>query len=71
MLIRLNDRLAAPNSERTLGEVRAAVTLAGQSIWGDGVTIEHHPSPRALFEVVVGGTGGTIAWEAMQRQLQG
>jgi hypothetical protein len=55
-LIRLNDRLAAPNSERTLGQARAALTAAGETVWGEGVTIEHHPARLSLFEAILRGT---------------
>ena len=68
--VRLNDRLAAPNNEETLGRMQPALLEAGERVWGDGVTIEHHPSPGALFEAVVIG-GRAIAIEAMQRQLEG
>jgi hypothetical protein len=56
VLLRLNDRLEAPNSERTLSQVRGALTAVGESIWGAGITIEHHPARLALFEAIVRGS---------------
>jgi hypothetical protein len=59
VLIRLNDRLLAPNSERTLSQARGALIATGQAIWGDGVTIEHHASRLSLFEAIVRGNKPT------------
>jgi hypothetical protein len=68
MLVRFNDRLAAPNSERTLSQARGALTSAGESVWGDGVTIEHHASRLSLFEAMVRGAN-PVTLDAMLGRL--
>jgi len=68
-LIRFNDRLIAPNSERTLSQARAALASAGEAVWGTGVKIEHHPSRLALFEAIIRGEKA-IALDAMLGRLK-
>lgn len=50
--IRLNDRLLAPPSEQTLGELRPDLDAIGQeALGGTMITIEPHLAPQELFEV--------------------
>jgi len=70
VLIRLNDRLTAPNTQQTLEEAKSALTSIGQEIWGTGVTIDGHPAKLSLFEASLRGTH-PITLETMRRNLQG
>jgi hypothetical protein len=71
MLIRFNDRLAAPNTRETFADALPALTSAGESIWGSSVTVEHRAAPLALFEAVIRG-GGAVTLDAMlARQSSG
>lgn len=69
ILIRLNDRLTAPNTQQTLDQAKSALTSIGQAIWGTDVTIDHHPAKLSLFEATLRGTHA-ITLETLQRQLQ-
>jgi hypothetical protein len=53
LLIRLNDRLLAPNSAGTLAAVLPDVEALANSLFGQPVTIDHKPSDQTLFEVRV------------------
>jgi len=52
LLIRLNDRLLAPNNMQTMAAVRPAVEALMRQIYGgSSVTVESKPQPDALFEL--------------------
>ena len=51
-MIRLDDRLLAPNTPETFEQARPAIErCAGELFAGAQVEIEHYASPRTLFEV--------------------
>jgi hypothetical protein len=52
LLIRLNDRLLAPNNTETLAAVKPSVeALMGQIYPGGAITLESKPSSEKLFEM--------------------
>jgi hypothetical protein len=54
ILIRLNDRLNAPNNEQTLADVKLDVqTIASELFPGKLVSLEPHITPNTLFEIRV------------------
>ena len=51
-MIRLDDRLLAPNTPETFEQVRPDIERFARELYaGSDVEIEHYPSPRTLFEV--------------------
>jgi hypothetical protein len=51
LLIRINDRLLAPNTPETFANVQPDLLAFGESLYGAGaLTIEHKASPLTLFE---------------------
>jgi hypothetical protein len=58
LLIRINDRLLAPNTVETFDEIKADVKALGELVYGSSaVRIEYKPSALRLFEVTVKGEG--------------
>ena len=54
LLIRINDRLLAPNTEATFNEIKPDVAAVAERVYGGSpVTIGFKPSELKLFEVTV------------------
>lgn len=50
-IFRINDRLEAPNTAETFAAVAPALTEVAREMFADpAVKLEHHSSPRTLFE---------------------
>jgi len=54
LLIRLNDRLLAPNTDATFAEAKPAIeSLAGEIYGGNAFSLERPGSAQTLFEVLI------------------
>ncbi len=53
ILIRINDRLLAPNTSETFTAVKVDIEAVGRELLGDSVTVEHYASPLGVFEVAM------------------
>jgi len=52
ILIRLNDRLLAPNTPQTFAQIKEDLQTVGRNLFGGrAFTMKSHDSPQALFEV--------------------
>lgn len=53
LLIRINDRLLAPNTDQTFAEIKPDLNDLAKSLYGSGAKIEHKSSPLTLFEATI------------------
>jgi hypothetical protein len=68
LLIRLNDRLLAPNNMQTMAAVRPAVEALMRQIYGgSAVTVESNPQPQALFELRIKSSQSPPLMEMLDR----
>jgi hypothetical protein len=51
--IRLNDRLAAPNTEASFEDARSDIVAAAREVWGADVTVSRIPQPLGLLTIHV------------------
>lgn len=61
LLVRIADRLDAPNTPQTLAAIGPAITDALAPILSPGAHLEQHGDPRRPFTVTVGLSGGTAS----------
>jgi len=52
-LIRINDRLLAPNTAETFAAMKGDLEQVAKEVYGQPARLEHKPSPLTLFEVRV------------------
>jgi len=59
MLIRLSDRLRAPNTAETLAAAKPAIESLARELYAGGeVKLQHNANPEELFEVTVRSSAG-------------
>jgi len=52
-LIRINDRLLAPNTAETFASIKGDLDQVTKEVYGQSARLEHKPSSQTLFEVRV------------------
>jgi len=68
ILVRIADRLLAPNNADTYAQVRTAIQHVGEQLFGAGnVTLEHHADPAKLFAVTIKSRNPVAPFELLNR----
>jgi len=52
-ILRINDRLLAPNNPDTFAKFRGQMQAFLENLYGSPVRLEHRPDPHELFEVAI------------------
>jgi hypothetical protein len=69
LLVRIHDRLRAPNTAETFQAVRPAVEALARKLWPQGAAIVHLADPKELFGVRVTAEGSDATVEGLLQRL--
>jgi hypothetical protein len=69
LVVRIHDRLRAPNTAETFQAVRPAVEALAQKLWPEGATIVHLADLKELFGVRVTAEGSDATVEGLLQRL--
>ncbi len=67
ILVRINDRLGAPNDESTFTAVQPELAAFAKRLFGDGATLTRVGEPRQLFSVTIKAAGAPSLATLLER----
>ena len=67
LLFRVNDRLAAPNTDATFASVKGELEALGKQLFGGSVELQRVGGPRELFAVRMKGPAGASLATLLER----
>jgi len=70
LLFRINDRLAAPNTDATFGALRGEIEALGKTLFGGAVELERVGGPKELFAVRIS-SGASVSLASLLERAGG